>query len=89
MVTERKNVMIIKYNGEEIETKHWTEVSDEMFIQLKKDYYEKPLLSEVKKEMVSISKGGGEKYKYYELFCKRPNGENKIISFKMEYRGRV
>lgn len=50
--------MIISYNGAEMETKHWTEISDETFTELKNAYYAKPDMSVVKKEMVSISKGG-------------------------------
>lgn len=50
--------MIISYKGESLETNHWCELSDDVFAELKKVYYAKPNIDDVKKEMVKISNGG-------------------------------
>ena len=61
--------MIINYNGETLDTKHWCEISDDTFNELKNAYYSKPSVKEVQKEMKSIAKGGAEKYRYNKLLC--------------------
>lgn len=49
---------IIKYNGETLETKHFTNISDQEYEKLRNEYYEKPNFDLVRKQFVSISKGG-------------------------------
>lgn len=59
---------IIEYNGETLETKHYKEMTQEKFEQLKKEYYERPQFDIVKNQFIAISKGGvknNEISKYY------------------------
>lgn len=48
----------IEYNGETLETKHFVEISDNEFEELKEQYYRKPDYEDVKKQFVSIANGG-------------------------------
>lgn len=49
----RSSMAVIRYKGETLETKHYEEISDEEFEELKKQYYEKPDFEEVKKQLKS------------------------------------
>lgn len=48
----------IEYNGKELITKHWVEITDEEFEQIRKDYYQKPPFEEVQKEFKNLYNGG-------------------------------
>jgi len=74
--------MIISYNGVEMETKHWTEISDETFTELKNAYYAKPDISAVKKEMISISKGGTKNTEITNYFVKDLMAKTKLYHSK-------
>ena len=67
--------MIIEYKGQQIETKHYTPITDEYFQQLKEEYFAKPTLEQVKDQMYKLSRGGNQNSKltaYYfkDLMCK-------------------
>ena len=49
---------IIEYNGETLETKHFVEINESEFEELKKQYYEKPDYEDVKRQFISIANGG-------------------------------
>lgn len=49
---------VITYNDKSMTTKYWCELSDEEYLQLKKDFYKKPPIEEVKKEFLNLAKGG-------------------------------
>lgn len=49
---------VITYKGKTIESKHYCELSDEQFNQLRTDYYTKPDIQEVKREIQKINEGG-------------------------------
>lgn len=48
---------IIKHKGEELCTKHWCELSDQDFNQIRKDYYAKPSFDLVEKEFRNLYGG--------------------------------
>lgn len=52
------NTKKIEYKGETLETIHYAEISDEIFNKLREQYYEKPSFDNVKKQFISLSKGG-------------------------------
>lgn len=49
---------VINYKGETLKTKHWKEMTEQEFLQLKKDYYKKPTMKEVRKEVSGIFLNG-------------------------------
>lgn len=49
---------IIEYKGKKIETKLYKEITDNEYKEIIKEYYSKPDFEEVKKQFVSLSKGG-------------------------------
>ena len=49
---------VIKHKGQQLCTKHWCELSDEDFEQIRRDYYKKPDFNLVKKEFLNLYKGG-------------------------------
>ena len=49
---------IIEYKGEILETKHYKEMSDELFEKLKYEYYKKPDFDSVRQQFISIANGG-------------------------------
>lgn len=49
---------VIKHKGQQLCTKHWCELSDEDFEQIRRDYYKKPDFDLVKKEFLNLYKGG-------------------------------
>ena len=51
----------ITYKGQTMVSKHYCELSDELFHQLKNDYYAKPDIETVKQEIRKINEGGGIK----------------------------
>lgn len=69
---------IIKYKGETLETKHYKKMSDELFLNLKKQYYEKPNFNLVKKQFVSISKGGTKNNEITNYYVKDLMAKTKI-----------
>ena len=50
--------MKITYNGETLETKHYEEITEEQFRELREQYYTKPDIEIVRKQFINISKGG-------------------------------
>lgn len=48
----------ITYKGQTMVSKHYCELSDELFHQLKNDYYAKPDIETVKQEIRKINEGG-------------------------------
>ena len=49
---------LVEYKGLTADVMWWEEVSDEKLEELRKEYYQKPSKSEVKKELKTISRGG-------------------------------
>lgn len=60
----------IEYNGQEIVTKHHCDLSDELFNELKADFYKKPDLKDVKAEIKKISQGGSKLTNITNYFVK-------------------
>lgn len=50
--------MLITYNGETLDTKHYKAISEEEYEELKEQYYTKPDYESVKKQFINISFGG-------------------------------
>ena len=48
----------IEYKGRSVETKHYCEVTDEELKQIRDEYFKKPTMEQVKKQMATIAKGG-------------------------------
>lgn len=61
---------VIEYKGEVLETKHFIEISEEKYLQLKDEYYKKPDFNEVKKQFKSISNGSVKNDKITNYYCK-------------------
>lgn len=62
------NIYVINYKGKTLETKHFYEISDNEFENIKKEYYSKPDFNNVIKEFKNLYKGGtkhSEITKYY------------------------
>ena len=74
--------MIISYKGESLETNHWCELSDNVFAELKKAYYAKPNIDDVKKEMVKISNGGIKNSNVTNYFVKDLMAKTKLYHSK-------
>lgn len=70
--------MIIKYKGIELETKHYKEMNDEKFYELRGEYYRKPFFEEVEKQFISISKGGTKNDKITNYYVKDLMAKTKI-----------
>lgn len=49
---------LVEYKGLTADVMWWEEVSDKKLAELRKEYYQKPSKSEVKKELKTISRGG-------------------------------
>lgn len=49
---------IIEYNGKTLETKHFCEISQKEYEEIKNAYYKKPDFADVKKEFLNLKKGG-------------------------------
>lgn len=52
---------VIEYKGETLETKHFVELTDEEYLTLKSEYYQKPDFSLVEKQFKTIHKKNGYK----------------------------
>lgn len=48
----------LEYNGKFINTKHYLDISDELFLDLQRKYYTKPDFSLVEKELKNLANGG-------------------------------
>ena len=55
MTLESKTV---KYLGKELKTDFWCNLTDEKCNELREDYYKKPSIEKVEKELIGISRGG-------------------------------
>lgn len=65
----------IQYKGKTLETVNWKEMTDELYQQLKQEYYEKPSFTLVQKELINLKNGkvkytNIEKYYFRELMSK-------------------
>lgn len=74
--------MIIEYKGQTIETKHYTPITDEYYEQLKKDYFAKPDIEDVKDQLYKISKGGNQNNKITAYYFKDLMSKVKLHSCK-------
>lgn len=70
--------MIIKYKGEEIDTIYYKDMSDYEFEQLRNSYYQKPDMADVKKQFVTISKGGTKNNYITDYYVKDLMAKTKI-----------
>lgn len=74
--------MIIEYKGQQIETKHYTPITDEYFQQLKAEYFAKPTLEQVKDQMYKLSRGGNQNNKLTAYYFKDLMYKVKLYSCK-------
>lgn len=74
--------MIIEYKGQQIETKHYTPITDEEFIKLRNEYFAKPTLEEVKDQLYRLSRGGGQNNKITAYYFKDLMSKVKLYSCK-------
>jgi hypothetical protein len=74
--------MIISYKGETLETNHWCELSDETFKKLRDDYYAKPTIEEVQKEMRTIARGGQKNSHITNYYVKDLMAKTKLYHSK-------
>ena len=72
----------IEYNGQILETKHFVEISDDEYENLKRDYYKKPNFEEVKKQFITIKNGGTKNDKITNYYFKDLMSKVKIYSCK-------
>ena len=79
---EKNKTYIIEYNGEVLETKHFMEITDEEYLKLKEQYYEKPSFDDVKKQFVKIAKGGVLNNHITNYYVKDLMAKTKIYSCK-------
>lgn len=70
----------IEYKGKSITTKHFCNLSDDEFESLRRGFYQRPTIEEVKKELLTISQGGGKDIKYHKVFRQRFDGKNYSLS---------
>lgn len=74
--------MIIEYKGQQIETKHYTPITDEEFIKLRNEYFAKPDIEMVKDQMYRISRGGSQNNKLTAYYFKDLMSKVKLYSCK-------
>lgn len=60
----------IEYKGKKLETSLYKEITDVEFTEIKKEYYSRPDFEEVKKQFLSISKGGVKNDKITNYYVK-------------------
>lgn len=61
---------VINYNGQTLETKHWVEMSDYEYLDLKRQYYAKPDFDSVKQQFIAIANGGVKNDKITNYYVK-------------------
>jgi len=69
---------VIEYNGEVLRTKHYAELSDAKYHELREQYYAKPDYDEVKEQFVAISKGGIKTDKITKFYVKDLMAKTKL-----------
>ena len=74
--------MIISYKGETLKTDHWCELPDDIFERLKSEYYAKPAIEEVQKEMRSIARGGQKNTNITNYYVKDLMAKTKLYHSK-------
>lgn len=67
---DKISTKIIEFKGQILETKHFMELSDEKYLELKKEYYKKPEFNEVIKQFKNIAKGGTKNDKITNYYVK-------------------
>ena len=70
--------MKIEYKGQVLETKHYVEINDQLYEQLKKEYYQKPDFEEVQKEFINIRNGGTKNSNITDYYVKDLMAKTKI-----------
>lgn len=70
--------MIINYKGETLDTVFYRELDDNEFRELKNEYYKKPDFDNVKKQFLSISKGGTKNNEITNYYVKDLMAKTKI-----------
>lgn len=70
--------MLIKYNGETLDTVFYRELSDNEFESLRNEYYSRPDFEKVKKQFFSISKGGTKNNEITNYYVKDLMAKTKI-----------
>lgn len=73
---------VIEYNGQVLETKHYMELSDVKYMELKRQYYSKPDFESVKKQFLTISKGGTKLDKITNYYVKDLMAKTKMYHCK-------
>lgn len=79
---KKKETKIIEYKGQILETKHFMELSDEKYLELKKEYYKKPEFNDVSKQFIAISKGGTKNDKITNYYVKDLMAKTKMYHCK-------
>lgn len=69
---------VINHNGETLETKHYCEISNEKFEELRNAYYEKPSFELVKKQFKTIANGGTKNNEITNYYVKDLMAKTKI-----------
>ena len=70
--------MLIRYKGETLDTVFYRQLSDSEFESLRNDYYSKPDFEKVKKQFISISKGGTKNNEITNYYVKDLMAKTKI-----------
>lgn len=65
-----KETKIVEYKGQVLETKHFMDLSDSKWQELKEEYYKKPDFNEVAKQFKNIAKGGTKNDKITNYYVK-------------------
>lgn len=74
--------MIISYNNQTLNTEHTCSLTDEEFDKIKKQYFAKPDFELVKKQFISLSKGGVQSNYITDYYVKRLMCKTKLYSCK-------
>lgn len=61
---------IIEFKGEVLETKHFIDLSNEKYLELKEQYYQRPEFNEVIRQFKNIAKGGTKNDKITNYYVK-------------------
>ncbi len=67
---KKEETKIIEYKGQTLETKHFIDLSDEKWQELKNEYYAKPDFNDVKKQFKNIANGGTKNDKITNYYVK-------------------
>lgn len=79
---KEKDIKVITYNGEILNTIHFKEITEEERVSLKNEYYKKPNFEDVKKQFIKISRGGTKNNEITNYYVKDLMAKTRVYSCK-------